>query len=97
MRACLASRLYLKALHSGAKFKVDIIFLLSKKNPDNWKQFFCTEHGSITAVHCAKFQTDWTIETDVMDERDFARIEFKMGFGRISYIAQAGSGMVTHF
>ena len=42
----------------------------------------------ITAVLCAKFQTDWTIETDVTDERDFARFEFKMRFGRISYIAQ---------
>ena len=39
---------------------------------------FCTEHGSITAVLCAKFQIDWTIETGVMDERDFARFEFKM-------------------
>ena len=34
---------------------------------------FCTAHGSITAVLRAKFQTDWTIETDVMDERDFKR------------------------
>ena len=34
---------------------------------------FCTVHGSITTVLCATFQTDWTIETDVMDERDFAR------------------------
>ena len=40
------------------------------------------------SVLCAKFQTDWTIETDVMDERDFARFELKMSFGRISYIAQ---------
>ena len=40
---------------------------------------FCTGHGSITAVSvlCAKFQTDWAIETDVMDERDFARFEFR--------------------
>ena len=49
---------------------------------------FCTEHGSITTVLCAKLQTDWTIEKDVMDERDFASFEFKMGFGRISYIAE---------
>ena len=47
-----------------------------------------TEHGNITAVHCAKCQNDWTIETVVMDERDFARFQFKMSFGRISYIAQ---------
>ena len=31
---------------------------------------------------------DWAIETDVMDERDFAGFEFKTSFGRISYIAQ---------
>ena len=49
---------------------------------------FCTEYGCITAVLCAKFQIDWTIETDVMDERNFARFELKMSFGRISYIAQ---------
>ena len=49
---------------------------------------FCTEHGSFTAVLFAKFQTDWTIKTDVMDERDFARFKFMMSFGRISYIAQ---------
>ena len=49
---------------------------------------FCTEHGSITAVLCAKFQTDWIIEMDVMDERDFARFEFRMSCGRISYIAE---------
>ena len=49
---------------------------------------FCTEHGSITAMLCAKFQTDWTIETDVMDGQVFARFEFKMSLGRISYIAQ---------
>ena len=49
---------------------------------------FCTEHGSIIAVLCAKFQTDWTIEMDVMEERVFARFEFKMSFGRISYIEQ---------
>ena len=33
---------------------------------------FCTEHGSIIAVLCAKFQIDWTIETDVVDERDLS-------------------------
>ena len=49
---------------------------------------FCTEHGSNTAVLCAKFQNDWMIETDGMDERDFTRFEFKMSFGWISYIAQ---------
>ena len=37
---------------------------------------FYTEHGSITAVLCAKFQSDWTARTYFMDERN------------ISYIAQ---------
>ena len=36
----------------------------------------------------SKFQNDWTIETEVIDDWDFARFEFKMGFGRISYIEQ---------
>ena len=49
---------------------------------------FYTEHGSDTAVLCAKFQNAWIIETDVRDEHDFARFEFKMSFGWISYIAQ---------
>ena len=49
---------------------------------------FCTELGSDTAVLCAKFQTNWTIGTEVVDERDFARFQFKICFGRISYIAQ---------
>ena len=42
---------------------------------------------SITTMLCAKFQNDWTIETNVMDERDFARFEFKTSFWRISHIA----------
>ena len=50
--------------------------------------FFCAEHGSDTAVLCAKSQDDWIIEPDFMDERGFARFEFKVGFERISYIAQ---------
>ena len=49
---------------------------------------FCIEHGSDTAVLCAKFQSDQSIEAWVMDKRDFTRFEFKMNFGRISYIAQ---------
>ena len=47
---------------------------------------FCEEHSNAIAVLCAKFQNDLTTETGVMDERDFARFEFKMRFGRISYI-----------
>ena len=41
--------------------------------------------------HCAKFQTDWTIGKDVLDERDFATFEFKMSFRRIFYIAEGPS------
>ena len=41
-----------------------------------------------TAVLCAKFQNDWTTETNVMVERGFAGFEFKMSFGRIYYFTQ---------
>ena len=41
-----------------------------------------------SAVFCAKLQSDWATETNVMDERDFTKFEFKMRFGWISYIAQ---------
>ena len=40
--------------------------------------------GSDTFVLCAKFQNDWTSETDVMGEWEFTRFEFKMSFRRIS-------------
>ena len=40
---------------------------------------------------CAKFQSDWTAETDVLDEPDLARFEFKMSFGPISHVAQGPS------
>ena len=49
---------------------------------------FSTEHGSDTAVLSAKFHSDWIPQMDVMDERSFARFEYMMSFGRISYIAQ---------
>ena len=42
---------------------------------------------TITAMLCAKFQNDWTTETNVMDERGFARFEFKTSFWQISHIA----------
>ena len=42
----------------------------------------------MSAVICAKLQIDWATETDDMEERDIARFEFKMCFGRISYIAR---------
>ena len=38
---------------------------------------FCTEHDCITAVLCAKFENDLTIELGVMTERDLASFEFK--------------------
>ena len=38
------------------------------------------------------FKTDRIYETDVMNERDFARCAYKMSFGRISYIAR-GPGL----
>ena len=47
-----------------------------------------TEHNSITALSRAQFQNDWTIGSDIMDERDIVGFEFKMSFGRISHIAQ---------
>ena len=44
---------------------------------------FHTEHGSITAVLCVKFQNDLAMEMDVMDERAFMIFEFKKKFGGI--------------
>ena len=35
---------------------------------------FCTEHGSITAMLCAKFQKDWLTLTDVTDQWVFSMI-----------------------
>ena len=53
---------------------------------------FYTEYGSDTVVLCAKNQNDWIIDTDLMDERDFSRFEFKRSFGGISYTADAQAG-----
>ena len=36
---------------------------------------FRTEHGNDIVVLCANFQIDWTIESDVTNERDFVRLE----------------------
>ena len=47
---------------------------------------FCTEHGSYTAVICAKYQSDWTTIGDFMDERDFARFQFKTDSDRLGFI-----------
>ena len=45
--------------------------------------------GTEVSLSCTKqnFLNDWTTEWDVMDERDFARFQFKMSFGLISYFA----------
>ena len=37
-------------------------------------------------------QNDWVTDKQVMGKRDYTRIEFKMSFGRISYIAQMAGG-----
>ena len=49
---------------------------------------FCTEHGSDTAMLCAKFQNNWTIKQMLWMHRVFARFESKMSVGQISYISQ---------
>ena len=45
---------------------------------------FCTEHGSITAVLCVKFQNDWATGKRIMGKWDFTRFEFKTSFIGIS-------------
>ena len=47
---------------------------------------FCTEHGSVTAVLCAKFQKDSWIQKEAMDNQDLERFQLKMGFGWNLYI-----------
>ena len=47
----------------------------------------CVQSAADTAVLCTKFQDDWIIGPEIMDERDFARFEFEIRFGRTSYIA----------
>ena len=49
---------------------------------------FCTEHGSNTAVLCAKFHNDLTTEQWGMGKWDFTRFEFEMRFRWISFIVQ---------
>ena len=48
---------------------------------------FCAEHDSDAVVLCAKYQTDWATGMEVIDERGFARFEFKTSFGGICNIA----------
>ena len=51
----------------------------------------CTEYDSITVVLRTIFQNYLSNKRDTRDERNVRRIEFKMGFGRISCIAQPPS------
>ena len=48
---------------------------------------FGVEHNSDIAVHCATFQTDKATEMGVMNEKYFARFDFKVSFGWISCVA----------
>ena len=50
---------------------------------------FCIEHGSATAVLCAKLQNNWATKKDVMDQWDFVRFGFEMNLEGISFIATA--------
>ena len=49
-----------------------------------------------STVLCTKFRNDWTAETDVVEKQDFARFEFKMNLGQISYVAQHPWYFVVH-
>ena len=58
---------------------------------------FCTEHGSITAMLCAKLQNDLTPEMDVMDEQDFARHKFNLEFWKdLLYCNSLQESQLTH-
>ena len=43
-----------------------------------WSTLIQRHGGSITDVLYAKFQNNFTDEMDVLEERDYARFEFKM-------------------
>ena len=51
----------------------------------------CTEHGSDTAVLCAKFQNDLTAPINVMDARDFTRDWICDACGYIYYVTTSPS------
>ena len=54
---------------------------------------FCTEHGSITAVLCAKFQNHWTTDKNAMDRWHFMRFDLKRSLRQMLTTAMApGSG-----
>ena len=57
---------------------------------------FCRGYGSGTVVFCAKLQNHWANEIDVLDKRDFARSELKMGFRRVPIIQQPMTGLFTN-
>ena len=58
----------------------EVSFLLSFLRNCRIVLKFCTEHGSITAVLCAKFQNVLTTMTKIMKKRDFTRFEFRNRF-----------------
>ena len=63
----------------GYKFKyrkISLAFKLLLSCPISLN--VCTEHGSNTAVLCAKFQNDLITKMDALDERDLARFECKL-------------------
>ena len=41
---------------------------------------FCTERGSYTAMLCAKFQNDTTIDKSTMNQSDFLKFELMLIF-----------------
>ena len=70
----LCSMEYLFETHLKAKsLENSLAYILFLNNPIVLK--FCSEHGSITFMLCAKFQNDWMTETDFMDKQNFARLE----------------------
>ena len=56
---------------------------------------FCTEHGSDTAVLCAKFQKNPSNRKESMGKRDFSRFHCKVYFGWVVYIVTR-SGVRKH-
>ena len=54
------------------------------------QSFWNFAQSTTVSLPCSvlKFQDDWIIETDNIYEWDFARFEFKVCFGQISYIRQ---------
>ena len=55
-----------------------------------------TKHSSIIVVLFANFQSNLAVELDILDERDFARCDFNVSFGRISYIATTTGALLIN-